>query len=125
MQDVVRLNSISDLFTKGVHNNYLSVFVLTQNLYQQGKFSRTISLNASYIICFNNPRDKEQLIYLGRQMLGSKDSAKVFQEIVKDCFENKPHGYILLDFKQKTPHILRIRTNILPEEYPSIAYKVK
>ena len=48
---------ILDLFTKVSHHCDVTCIYLTQNLFPPGKFSRSISLNAHYIIAFNNPRD--------------------------------------------------------------------
>ena len=47
---------ILDLFTKVSHHCDVTCIYLTQNLFPPGKFSRSISLNAHYIIAFNNPR---------------------------------------------------------------------
>ena len=46
---------ICDLFIKGSHHRNLSVICLVQNLYYQGKESRTMSLNSQYLVVFNNP----------------------------------------------------------------------
>ena len=35
----------------------------------------------------------------------------------------KPHGYIMIDLRQETPEILRLRTSILPHELPMVVYK--
>ena len=59
---------ICGLFTKGSHHRYLSVICLVQNLYYQGKESRTMSLNSQYLVLFNNPRDQQQVMVLARQM---------------------------------------------------------
>ena len=48
---------ILDLFTKVSHHCNVICIYLTQNLFPPEKFSRSISLNAHYIIAFNNPRD--------------------------------------------------------------------
>ena len=45
---------ILDLFTKVSHHCDVTCIYLTQNLFPPGKFSRSISLNAHYIIAFNN-----------------------------------------------------------------------
>ena len=44
-----------DLFTKVSHHCDVTCIYLTQNLFPPGKFSRSISLNAHYIIAVNNP----------------------------------------------------------------------
>lgn len=63
---------IINLFTKGSHDRNLSVIFLTQNLYFQGKILRTLSLNAAHFILFKNPRDKLQMMTLGKQMYPGK-----------------------------------------------------
>jgi hypothetical protein len=59
---------ITKLFTKGSHHRNLSVWFLMQNFFHKGKEIRSITLNAHYIILFKNPRDKQQIKYLARQM---------------------------------------------------------
>ena len=55
---------VVDLFTKGCHHRNISVFFITQNLFHQGRGQRDISLNAHYIVCFKNPRDRMQITHL-------------------------------------------------------------
>ena len=105
---------ISDYFTKGSHHLNLSVFLLTQNFFQKGEFSRTISLNAHYIFLFNNPRDKRQVESLAQQMFPKQ--TKILTEAYFDSIERNPFGYLLIDLKQSTPTCLRLRTNILPTD---------
>ena len=52
---------ICDLFTKDSHHRNISVIVITQNLFNRGRYSRGISLNANYIVIFKTVRDKNQL----------------------------------------------------------------
>ena len=51
------------LTRKGHHRNATVVYI-TQNLFEQSKASRTISLNAHYLILFQSPRDKMQIKHL-------------------------------------------------------------
>jgi len=60
---------VCDLFTKGSHHRKISVFLITQNLFHQGKFCRDFSLNAKYIVVLKNVRDREQFSHLARQVL--------------------------------------------------------
>ena len=48
---------VTNLFTKKSHHSDTSVIYLVQNLFSKNKESRTISLNAQYMIVFKNPRD--------------------------------------------------------------------
>lgn len=44
------------LFTRGSHHRNISVIFLTQNIFQQGKYARSKSLNSHYLVMFNNLR---------------------------------------------------------------------
>ena len=51
---------VTNLFTKKSHHSDTSVIYLVQNLFSKNKESRTISLNAQYMIVFKNPRDSNR-----------------------------------------------------------------
>ena len=55
-------------FTRKGHHRNASVIFITQNLFQQSKASRTLSLNAHYMILFQNSRDKGQIKVLSQQV---------------------------------------------------------
>ena len=48
---------VTDLFTKKSHHSNTSVIYPVQNLFPKHKESRTISLNAQYMVVFKNPHD--------------------------------------------------------------------
>ena len=50
---------IADLFTKGSHHQNLSVIYVVQNIFQQGRETRNISLHAHYIVLSKSPWDKQ------------------------------------------------------------------
>ena len=108
-----------NLFTKGSHRRNISVILITQNLFQQGKFCRDISLNAKYLVLLKNVRDSNQLMCLVRQ---------VYPEVPKNLYNaylnatKRPHGYLVLDLAQDTDDRLRFRTWIFPDEYPPTFY---
>jgi hypothetical protein len=110
---------VCDLFTKGSHHRNISVILITQNLFHQGKYCRDISLNAKYLVVFKNVRDKNQVAHLTRQ---------IYPENWKSLFEaylnatERPHGYLLFDLCQETNDLLRFRTNVFPTELPTIVY---
>lgn len=108
--------SLVDLFTKGSHHYNLSVIFVTQNIFNQGKGQRDISLNAHYLVCFKNPRDKQQILHLSKQI--SPENPKYIQEAYNDATA-KPFGYLLFDLRQTTPDIIRYRTNIFKADNPS------
>jgi hypothetical protein len=110
---------VCDLFTKGSHHRNISVILITQNLFHQGRFCRDISLNAKYSVALKNVRDKSQFQYLARQV-HPEDSDSLYKAYL-DATE-RPHGYLILDFAQDTDDLLRYRTNVFPDEYPPIIY---
>lgn len=109
-------HSIIDLFTKGSHHFNVSVIFVTQNIFNQGKGRRDISLNCHYIVCFKNPRDRQQIQTLARQVY--PENSRYIQEAYKDA-TSQPHGYLLFDLKQSTPDIYRFRTAIFDTDNPS------
>ena len=102
---------ISSLFTKGSHHRNLSVIYIVQNLFDQHKEHRTISLNAHYLVIFKNPRDGSQIVHLAKQMYPGKN------QYVRQAFAlatRQAHGYLLIDLKQGTPEGMRLRSYIFP-----------
>uniref|UniRef100_A0ABD2W5X1 AAA+ ATPase domain-containing protein n=1 Tax=Trichogramma kaykai TaxID=54128 RepID=A0ABD2W5X1_9HYME len=104
---------ICDLFTKNSHHNNLSVIYITQNLFQQGRGQRDVSLNSHYIVIFRNVRDRGQIQHLTRQIY--PEDTRFLQEAYWDA-TSRPYGYILLDLKQATPDNCRFRTCIFPDD---------
>jgi len=110
---------VTDLFTKSAHHKNLMVIFIQQNLLPQDPFARTRALNSQYIVLFKSPRDKLQIDVLGRQIYPSK------KHYLIEIYENAtkaPHSYLLIDLCQKTPELIRFRSNILPDEKPMYAY---
>lgn len=79
------------IFTQYRHHRNMSVMMLTQNVFHQGKYNRTISLNCNYLILFKNPRDKLQINVLAHQIFPSQKA--FFLESFEDS-TNDPHGYL-------------------------------
>ena len=115
-------NSILNLFTVDSHHKNISVILISQNLFSQGKYSRTISLNCQYLIILNNPRDKSQIYFLARQMYPTNPNFLI--ECYNDATENKEYGYLFIDLKQSTQKDFRIQSGITMDEQ-RIIYKQK
>ena len=49
---------VLDLFTEFSHHKSITVIYLTQDLFPPGKFAKTISRNAHYVVAFKSPRDQ-------------------------------------------------------------------
>ena len=106
---VVDKKKITSLFTENSHHRNLSVIYVVQNLFEKGPESRTVSLNAHYMVIFKNPRDASQISHLARQMYPGR--GKYLQEAFAHA-TSKPYGYLLVDARQETPEHLRLRMNI-------------
>ena len=72
MSDVIENKSLLNLFTVGSHHKKISTLFLTQNIYEKGKYARTISLNCRYMVLFKNFRDQSQVLHLSRQLYQPK-----------------------------------------------------
>ena len=114
--------SILNLFTTDSHQKSISVFLITQNLFSQGKFSRTIGLNCHYLFLLHNPRDQSQIYYLARQMF--PNNSKFLIECYGDAVELQHFGYLFIDLKQHTKKNHRVQAGILPGE-ERIVYQMK
>jgi hypothetical protein len=113
MQEAGNAKEICDLFTKGSHHRNLSVILIVQNLFHQGKMMRTISLNTHYFVLFKNPRDANQIQIFGNQLFPGK--TKFLTDAYKQAV-SKPFGYLVLDLKQSTLESQRVLSDILPDE---------
>ena len=113
MQEATEDGRVSNLFTKGSHHRDLSVIMLVQNMFYQGKFMRTISLNTHYMVLFKNPRDAGQIRHLSSQLFPG--NIKFLVDAYKQA-TSRPHGYLVMDFTQGTPDHLRVLSDVLPDE---------
>ena len=68
MIDASKDKRIANLFTRGSHHRNLNEIYIVQNLFHEGKGSRSISLNGHYLLLFKNPRDKLQNLILAKPM---------------------------------------------------------
>ena len=106
---------IANLFTRESHHRNLSIFLILQNLFHQGKYARDISLNTHYFILFRNPRDKNQIKILGNQ-LGIKEKL----ERAYNMATERPYSYLMVDLSPRSESQYMLSGNILPDEYTVI-----
>ena len=117
MDEVTQDNRVSQLFTRGRHDN-LSVIYLTQNLFPQNEME--ISLNSDYMVIFKNQRDKTQFTKLAKQFMRRKCKFLLwaFEDVTK-----LRRSYLLLDMTPKTDNKLRVRAKISSDvSYPQVVY---
>ena len=108
---------IANLFSREAHHRNISVFLILQNLFHQGKYCRDISLNTHYFILFKNPRDVHQIRHLGSQL----GICKKLLEAYRDATAS-PFSYLLIDLAPASDSSYMLRSNIFPKEL-AIVYK--
>ena len=107
-------NSIKNLYTTDSHHKNTSVILITQNIFSNGNCFRTISLNSQYIILMNNPRDRQQISSLARQMFPKNNQFLI--EAYNDATQINNFGYLFLDFTQTTDQSNRVQTGIFKNQ---------
>ena len=101
------------MFTALSHHHNVSVIFLSQNIFSQHGPYRDMSLSATYLVYFKNPRDGSQIAHFARQFCPDAPSAVVrgYRQATK-----LPYSSVLFDFHPRTPDYLRMRTRIFPDE---------
>lgn len=115
--EAVKSDVIANIFTRGRHEQ-ISVILISQNLFPQGKYARTITLNCSQYILLRQ-RDLSQLECLGRQIYG-KNLAPKFVEIYRHVTADK-YGYLLVDLT--APEEIQLRSFITGEGNCETVYR--
>ena len=114
MDEICKSSEMCALFTRDVHHGRISVIMMSQNVFHQSRYSRTISLNTSYLILMKTCRDLEQIHRLSRQMFPS--SRKRLVEAYEDA-TSRPRGYLVVNnLTNSGDEDVRLSTNILPGE---------
>jgi len=115
MSDLKNDENIKNLFIKGSHHMNISVIFIVQNLFNQDKNMRTISLNAHYINIMKGIRLTQQVGILGNQIYPGR--SKTFINIFKRATEPN-FGYLLIDLHPASVDQFRLRTRIFKHELP-------
>ncbi len=114
MREVVSSNVIVDFFTIKAHHLGTSLIYVSHNLYEQGKHSRTIILNASYFCLFENVRGIDQIYTMSKQMYAGQNNAIV--QAYNMAMKVQDFSYLFIDMTPNVPQALRMRTCIFPNE---------
>ena len=108
---------LNKFFTQTCHHKGITVFFIVQNLFLQGNFMRTVSLNTHYFLIMDSPRAIKQLEYFSRQ-IKKKSSNEDAEKIFERAKSNRKYGYLLIDLHPTTPYRLRYRSRITSFEVP-------
>lgn len=86
---------------------------LTQDLFPPGKFAKTISRNAHYVVAFKSPRDQSGMRALLIQSFPDKwrEVHEVFNKVT-----DRPFGYMVLDFHPASSDNCHVLSRILKKE---------
>ena len=120
--------SSENLISRVVHHSRLYLIIIGHNLFSNGKHARFASLNYHSFLLTRSCRDLNQFAILGRQLFGVGKGQKFVQCYI-DATELRPNqrpGYLFVN----THPIYSSRegmlfTNIFPDEYPQILYKLQ
>ena len=96
--------NVLDLFTKDSHHQKITVIYLCQDLFPNGKFAKTISRNAHYIIALNLLQQSFPTQF--RDVLDS------FRHVTNE----RPFAYMCLDLHPASRDDQRILSHLLKDE---------
>ena len=105
-----------DLFTKHSHHQNITVLYLCQDMFPPGKYAKSISRNAHYVIAFKNPRDQLGMRNLLLQAFPTcwQDMMDLYQKVTE-----RPFGYTVLDLHPASDDRKRVFSHLLTHEgYP-------
>lgn len=106
---------LQDLFTKVIHHKNITVFFVTQNLFD--KVTKVARWNSQHIVLMDAPSDQQNIQSLGKQIFPGEMS--FFRDALKKA-TSKPYGYVFLTLRSGTHPALKVRTNIFPGEIQTV-----
>ena len=111
MSKIVQSEELLHLFTIQSHHRGISVVYLSQNLFNQGRYAKTIALNSANFVLFRNPRDMRQLLTFASQILPGQTRYFIdsFLKSTKELY-----SYILIDLATHRDREYMLRTGIFP-----------
>ena len=127
MNDAVDSQLISDIFTKGAHHDNYSAFLITQNLYVNGRKSRNIGLNSQYFLLCRTSRDLRQISNFGSTVFGPNKGAPFLQaytDAVDKPFSLKIPPFLFVNCHPRVSREYRLMSNILAPNGVKIVYKL-
>ena len=100
MDELSNSNQIRDLFTKKIHHRNISVILILQNIFVQGKVYVTIRNNTCYYIIFDHGANYHSLEIFAQRFQG-KHKNKYFEKSYEDCMKT-PYSPLLIDNHPKS-----------------------
>jgi hypothetical protein len=123
VQHASKSADIVDVFCQYSHHLNFTCWLLTQNVFNDGKKFRTISLNSHYFVMFNLARDQLQVQTLGRQLF--PQNVKFFMDAYRKAIGQKKYSYLFIDISPHSNPLYKLRTNILPNQLMTVFVPLK
>jgi hypothetical protein len=117
LHEICQSKTVDQLFTLGAHHLKLTIILISQNVFAQGKCMRNITTNLHYMIIFDNKRDTRQIGTMGSQLNAHADLLNAYRDAVRE-----PYSYLVLELAPGLHSRGRWRTRIFPGEY-TITYE--
>jgi energy-coupling factor transporter ATP-binding protein EcfA2 len=124
IHDIVNNIDIERLITGYAHHHRITTCILSQNIYYQGRHSKTLTLNQGSFILLASRTDTSQIRTFARQVMGPGKGAKAFWLAYEDT-QKENFKYLFVDVSPSGEKKHMLRTFIFPGEGPTIIYKVK
>jgi ABC-type Mn2+/Zn2+ transport system ATPase subunit len=84
MLDATRSKTMCDLVIRGSHHDNLTLIIVYHNLLPQERYSRTIAMNAQYMVVFYNFKTPKQFERVVRERRGSKTLISMYYAMEDD-----------------------------------------
>ncbi len=111
-------NDVAQLFTKSSHHKSVTVFILWQSPFPQGKITKEIATNADYQVLFNNERQSNHLRCLCQQMTATQEAgSELFKKILQYFDRNiNDYPYVFMNFKPGKERKIKCLINFLSND---------
>ena len=103
------------LFSQVSHHRNISVCILKNNLFYQGKSSRTIALNTNIYVLMKNPADIGQINLLARRIF-PRNPKHLTDSYMFSVNLNDGRGYLVVDLTPNPTTDITLKTGIFPNE---------
>ena len=103
------------LFSQVSHHRNISVCLMKNNLFYQGKSARTISLNTNIYVLMKNPADLMQIRVLAKRVF-PKNANHMIEAYDFATAMNNGKGYLILDVSAIPTIDIILKTDIFPGE---------
>ena len=98
-------SDMATMFNVTSHHLNCNFLFLAQNTFNQNKYFREMTLNATYIIMFKNIRDKRQIKVFAQQFM--PQNTKFVTEVYARAMEDS-YAHLIFDLHQSTPETMRV-----------------